>query len=112
MIASLESKPKKIGILGLSYKPGTPVIEESQGISLVVALTKAGYDVIVYDPMAMQPAKSVLNTSVEYATSAEDCIKKSDSAVLMTAWQNFQALKRMHFLKKRKVLPSLIVGAS
>ena len=102
MIASLESKPKKIGILGLSYKPGTPVIEESQGISLAVALTKAGYDVIVYDPMAMQPAKSVLNTSVEYATSAEDCIKKSDSAVLMTAWPEFSSIKEDAFSEKEK----------
>jgi len=92
MIALLDKQPKKVGILGLSYKPGTPVIEESQGIDLAIALTKAGYKVVVYDPMAMAPAKSVLNDTVEYASSAEDCLKQCDSAVLMTAWPEFAEL--------------------
>eukprot|EP01037_Dinobryon_pediforme_P011333 gene11333-11421_t len=102
MIKNLDSKPKKIGVLGLSYKPGTPVIEESQGISLAVALLKAGYEVVVYDPMAMPAAKSVLNSSVDYATSAEDCIQKCDSAVLMTAWPEFSELKADAFSEKDK----------
>ena len=102
MIRNLDCKPRKIGILGLSYKPGTPVIEESQGVGLAVALIKAGYEVVVYDPMAMAAAKSVLNSSVEYATSAEDCIKKSDSIVLMTAWPEFSEIKESTFSGKEK----------
>ncbi|MBY0280562.1 MAG: nucleotide sugar dehydrogenase [Alphaproteobacteria bacterium] len=102
MINALNNKPKKIGILGLSYKPGTPVIEESQGISLAVALVKSGYEVVVYDPMAMPAAKAVLNDSVDYATSVEDCIKKCDSAVLMTAWSEFSEIKDDMFSGKEK----------
>lgn len=102
IIAALKEKPKKIGILGLSYKPGTPVIEESQGISLAIALIKAGYEVIVYDPMAMLPAKSILNNNVEYATSAEDCIEKCDSAVLITAWPEFSQITDDTFSAKEK----------
>ena len=102
MVAAFNYKPKKIGILGLSYKPGTPVIEESQGISLAIALKNAGYDVVVFDPMAMQAAKAVLNDSVEYADSAEDCIKRSDSAVLMTAWPEFSQIKEDTFSEKEK----------
>ena len=49
----VETKPKTIGILGLSYKPGTNVIEESQGIALATGLIKKGFQVVVYDPMAL-----------------------------------------------------------
>ena len=38
------------GVLGLSYKPNTEVIEESQGIAIAQALLAAGARVVVYDP--------------------------------------------------------------
>ena len=65
-------------------------------------MKNAGYDVVVFDPMAMQAAKAVLNDSVEYADSAEDCIKRSDSAVLMTAWPEFSQIKEDTFSEKGK----------
>ncbi len=42
-----------VGILGLSYKPGTNVIEESQGIALARELLKKNIAVVVYDFLAM-----------------------------------------------------------
>ena len=49
-----------VGILGLSYKPNTGVIEESQGLRLAQHLLSAGTAVIVYDPAAMENAKQQL----------------------------------------------------
>ena len=41
-----------VGILGLSYKPGTPVIENSQGINLAKKLNAAGFTVKIHDELA------------------------------------------------------------
>src|SRR5262249_51520685 len=49
-----------VAVLGLSYKPHTPVIEESQGIMLAKALAREGFEVIAHDPMALGPAQAVL----------------------------------------------------
>ena len=43
----------RVAILGLSYKPNTEVIEESQGFALALALLEKGFRVVVSDPEAM-----------------------------------------------------------
>jgi UDPglucose 6-dehydrogenase len=40
---------KKVGVVGISYKPGTPVIEESPGVAIVNALLDQGLDVTTWD---------------------------------------------------------------
>ena len=100
IIDQLGYQPKTIGILGLSYKPGTAVIEESQGIALAASLKKKGFDVVIFDPMAMAPAQAVLGEHVTYATSAADCVKNSDALVIMTAWPEFAELPTSLFEEK------------
>jgi len=88
-----------VGILGLSFKPWTPVIEESASMHLIDKLVTGEVDitappnpvydfgirrVIVYDPLVMDEARKVLGDSVEYAESAFDCIKRADVLVIMT----------------------------
>src|ERR1035438_3914557 len=58
------------GILGLSYKPDTGVIEESQGVALAKYLLQSGAKVVVYDPEAMDNAKAHLAGRVTFARSA------------------------------------------
>lgn len=41
----------KIAVLGISYKPFSPVVEESQGLALVEKLMTKGYKVVGMDPM-------------------------------------------------------------
>jgi UDPglucose 6-dehydrogenase len=48
----------KVGILGLSYKPETAVIEESQGLALAARLSGDRREVYVHDPMALASAIS------------------------------------------------------
>lgn len=83
------AKLKKIGILGLSYKPGTYVVEESQGIHLSNQLVEKGYEVSVYDPMALQEAKKILNPKVSIASSLQDCLHQSDAILLLVPWPEF-----------------------
>jgi len=88
-LISRYEKGNKIGILGLSYKPGTYVIEESPGVKVANRLIKNGYQVTVYDPMALSEAKKVLDQQISIASSIEDCLGCCDTAVIMTNWPEF-----------------------
>lgn len=79
----------KIGILGLSYKPGTYVVEESQGVCLANQLTSRGFEVRVYDPMAMLEAKKNLDTRVKTTSSSQECLEQSDMIFIMIPWPEF-----------------------
>lgn len=84
------------GILGLSYKPGTSVIEESQGVLLAQYLNAHNRDVIVYDPQALDNAKLTLGSSIRYAASMEDCAAAASVLTIATAWDEFRSLQPSH----------------
>ena len=57
----------RIGVLGLAYKPGTPVVEESQGVMLANRLAADGFATSVFDPAALPDAAAALAPSVSCA---------------------------------------------
>jgi len=79
-----------VGILGLAYKPNTDVVEEAQGLLLAQTLSAAGIPVTVYDPAGMANAKKVLDNSVIFAGSTEECVRFADVIVIATAWDEFK----------------------
>lgn len=89
----------RIAILGLSYKPGTGVVEESTGVGLAELLSRRGYTPVVYDPAGLAGARLVLGEGAEYTASAAACVARADVVVVTTAWPEF------------KELPSLLVTA-
>lgn len=78
-----------VAVLGMSYKPMTPVIEESQGVELARRLSESGYMVVIADPMAGAPAKAVLGDRVNLAESAEAAVSRADIVVVATPWSEF-----------------------
>lgn len=82
----------RVAILGLSYKPDTEVIDESQGVMLAQTLARAGVKVLVYDPAAMDNARSVLSGMVEFAPSMAACVREAAVVVIATAWDEFKTL--------------------
>jgi UDPglucose 6-dehydrogenase len=82
----------RVAILGLSYKPDTEVIEESQGVMLAQVLARAGVKVLAYDPVAMDNARRVLGGMVEFAPSMAACVREADVVVIATAWDEFKTL--------------------
>jgi UDPglucose 6-dehydrogenase len=79
----------RVGILGLSYKPNTTVVEESTGMALAAGLIKRGVEVVVYDPIAMESARRVLNSDVTFANSVEDCLEQVQVVVVTTPLPEF-----------------------
>lgn len=63
-----------VSVVGLSYRPDTPVIERSAAMYLVTNLVESGRRVTVYDDHALEPARRVLGDSVTYASSVQACL--------------------------------------
>lgn len=82
----------KVALLGLSYKPGTHIIEQSQSVMLAEKLAKSGYRVSVHDPKALSSTKKVLGESVEYEEDVYSCVKNAVAVVIMTNWPEYEQL--------------------
>jgi UDPglucose 6-dehydrogenase len=82
----------KVGILGLSYKPDTAVVEESPGVAIASLLADVGYQVLVSDPEALGAAAAVLGNKVEFMSSAEECAASADLLIIATPWPCFRNL--------------------
>lgn len=89
----------KVGILGLTYKPNSDVVEKAQGLLLAQALTNEGIAVVAFDPVGMDSARQVLNAPVIFAVSTEECIQKADVVVVTTPWEEFKQLSSQEFTR-------------
>jgi UDPglucose 6-dehydrogenase len=81
-----------VGILGLSYKPDTGVIDESPGVALARLLGDEGFEVHVYDPVATDAALDALGELAQGADSVENLLARSDVTVIATPWPEFAEL--------------------
>ena len=88
----LHKLPKggRVGILGLSYKPNTDIIEESQGLGLARHLLGCGVPVVLYDPAAMDNARHALGEDAVFARSIAECTRQVDVVVVTTPWDEFR----------------------
>ena len=102
-------KGKKIAILGLAFKPNTDDMREARSIKIITQLVKQGAKVTAYDPLATSNAKEILRERVSYASSAIECLKNADCAVLVTEWDEFKKLEPEDFTKNMR-RPILIDG--
>ncbi len=91
-IRSQQATNGTIGILGLTYKPNTDVIQESFGLLLAELLASQNLPVVVFDPSADLSRTLSAYKSVRVAASAQDCIAQSAVVVLATPWQEFRDL--------------------
>jgi len=87
----------RVGVLGLSYKPDTTVVEQSQGVALVERLLARGHQVVAYDPKAIAAAQAALLTPFDAAASAEECIRASSLVAVMTPWDEFRLVPASAF---------------
>ena len=74
MVSELIPARKNCRDLGMSYKPSTPVIEESQGMMLAKSLKDTGFAVVAHDPMAACSGQSVLGDTVRFFSTTRETI--------------------------------------
>jgi len=97
-----EVKGINIAILGLTYKPGTDVIEASAPVEMAKVLLDQGAKVMVYDPAGMENARKLLDGSIIYANSIDECLCGADLCILATPWPEFKKLKPEDFINRMK----------
>lgn len=91
IVRSLAGADASVGILGLSYKPDTGVVDESPGVALAARLRRAGVDLVnVYDPVATDAVLEHLANGVRPCRSLEELAEASDVVVIATPWEEFK----------------------
>ena len=93
VLGFLEDLPERtVAVLGLTYKPGTSVCDDSAAIQLVNALSDAGLDVLAYDPSGHREASHCVSSAVRLAESMEECISGAAVVVIAVPWPEFADL--------------------
>lgn len=86
-----DVKGKVIGILGLAFKPNTDDLRDAKSLEIIEALQNKGARIRVYDPIAMDAAKSLLK-DVEFSRNAYEAATGCDALIVVTDWNEFKLL--------------------
>lgn len=84
---------KKIGLLGLSFKPGTDDMREAPSLILIDRLLKEGLDVKAFDPAATERAKEIIGNRIGYADNIDEAVADVDIIIIVTEWSDFHDIK-------------------
>jgi UDPglucose 6-dehydrogenase len=84
-----DLKGKRLGILGLTFKPNTDDIRDSPAIRIIETLIKKGAIVSAYDPAGMEAAAEVLK-GVNYVNDIYEAAQDADALVIITEWNEFR----------------------
>ncbi|WP_313691370.1 UDP-glucose/GDP-mannose dehydrogenase family protein [Halorarum halobium] len=82
----------RVAVLGLAFKPGTDDVRNSRALDVIEQLDDAGADVVAYDPVAAENARTALEVDIEYADSVSGALSGADAALLTTEWPEFDGL--------------------
>jgi UDP-N-acetyl-D-mannosaminuronate dehydrogenase len=82
---------KRVGLLGLAFKPDTDDMREASSLVLAARLQADGATVTAYDPVAEAEARKLM-TGVQFADSALGAVREADALVLVTEWREFSEL--------------------
>ena len=97
---------KKIGILGLAFKPNTDDMREAPSTYIIKEFQNMGAKVKAYDPIAMETAKKAIGDSIEYTNSIMETATGVDALVILTEWNEF---KYMDIDKLKEVMNSPVI---
>ncbi len=100
---------RAIGILGVTYKPNTDVVEESFGLLLAQELSCASVKVIVYDPSPNATRFLSGCRDIRVASSAQECIAESGVVVVATPWQEFRDLPASAWWCPAHTAPRIVI---
>lgn len=83
-------KGKKIALWGLAFKPETDDMREATSLVIIDRLTRAGAEVAVFDPVAMDECRRRVGDAVRYGKDIYDTALGADAVLLLTEWKQFR----------------------
>jgi len=99
---------KRIGLLGLAFKPNTDDLREAPAMEIGHLLMNEGAHVSGYDPVAMVHAGK-LNPRLRLAEDVYDLAQGADALLVVTEWDEFKHLD-MKRIKEVMAQPILVDG--
>lgn len=82
VVTRAVSAAARVGVVGLTYKPDSHVLEESPSLAIIEALKKAGHRVMAYDALRERFEPGALPASIELTGTLEQLVDVSDAVVL------------------------------
>jgi len=89
LIKNTIPRESTISILGISYKPNTPVIEESQGLALAKELILLKYTVKLTDPQSIYEIANQEFFDKNISADLDQTVKNADAIIIMTPWKEY-----------------------
>jgi UDPglucose 6-dehydrogenase len=84
-------KDKRIGVLGLAFKPGTDDIRFAPATELIRKLLQEHARIQAYDPQAMERMKTVF-PSLHYCADPHEAAENAEALMIVTEWPEFRSL--------------------
>lgn len=104
-----DARGRKVAVWGLAFKPETDDMRQAPSLVLIEALLKAGCEVSVYDPVAMEEARHQLGDRVHYAADLYSSALDADAIFHVTEWKAFR-MPAWEVLRRSVRTPLLIDG--
>ena len=99
-------KNKKLGILGLSFKPNTDDMRSAPSIYIINRLLEEGAIIKAFDPAAEENAKGIFHDKISYCPGIFETAEGCDALVILTEWDIF---KNMDLKKVKSLLKNPII---
>ncbi|MCB1529686.1 MAG: UDP-glucose/GDP-mannose dehydrogenase family protein [Rhodospirillales bacterium] len=93
---------KKIGVLGVAFKPGTDDVREAPSLIIIPILQEYGARITAHDPAAQEQAQTHLE-NVDWKDDPYDVAKGADVLVIVTEWNEYRGLDMARIGKEMKV---------
>jgi UDPglucose 6-dehydrogenase len=88
-----DVKGKRVGVLGLTFKPDTDDMRDAPSRTVLPELLKDGANVVAFDPIATDANKKFPEfAGLEMAKDAYAVAKDADILVVMTEWNEFKQM--------------------
>lgn len=86
-------KGKRIGLLGMAFKPNTDDLRDAPAHDLIQRLTQLGAVVTAHDPVAMErAAREWGHLTYRPAQSAAEVFQRADGVIIATEWDEYRQL--------------------
>ncbi|GIP51616.1 UDP-glucose dehydrogenase family protein [Paenibacillus vini] len=97
-IMNIARPSDNLGILGLSFKPGSDDVRDSSSAKIIEILLKAGYtNLLAYDPIANDAFNEKYSfNDIKYCKDLSSIVEQSDILVLVTAWEEFKGIEDVY----------------
>lgn len=102
-------KGLRIAMWGLAFKPDTDDMREATSLVTIDLLQKAGCEISVYDPVAMNECRRRIGETVRYASDMYDAVQDAEALLMLTEWKQFR-MPQWDRVKSLMKSPTVIDG--